>query len=425
MSTFVVYPGSLAGTVRAISSKSDAHRNLICAAFADGSTVFDPFTPSNDIDATMDCLTALGASFAKQEDGGVTVIPGRPSARTLLDCGESGSTLRFLLPVTAALGSGASFTGRGRLPQRRIAPLLDVIAAHGCTLSADRLPLTVAGRLTPGAYEIVGNESSQYISGLLFAAPLTGGRCHIRVNGPISSKGYVDMTLHTLRQFGVTVQETGYGFEVPGGQHYISPGRASLEGDWSNAAFFLVAGALGTGVTVTGLNADSMQRDREIAGSLARFGAHVTVADGAVTVAPGNLTGQRIDVDQIPDLLPVLSVLACAAQGETVLYNAARLRDKESDRLSSVAGMLRSLGGSVREEPDRLHIVGGGYLRGGAVDGAGDHRIVMAAAIAAALCRTPVTIHGAEAVSKSYPGFFHDYDALGGTHHVVTVRESD
>lgn len=147
MSTFVVYPGSLAGTVRAISSKSDAHRNLICAAFADGSTVFDPFTPSNDIDATMDCLTALGASFAKQEDGGVTVIPGRPSARTLLDCGESGSTLRFLLPVTAALGSGASFTGRGRLPQRRIAPLLDVIAAHGCTLSADRLPLTVADAL--------------------------------------------------------------------------------------------------------------------------------------------------------------------------------------------------------------------------------------------------------------------------------------
>lgn len=426
MSAVTVAPRALSGAVRAISSKSDAHRNLICAALAAEPTAFDPFTPSNDIDATMDCLAALGASFAKRPDDGVTVTPGETARAPMLDCGESGSTLRFLLPVAAALDCGATFTGHGRLPERRIAPLLEALAAHGCTPSAARLPLTLAGRLTPGVYEIVGNESSQYISGLLFALPLTGGDCSIRVTGPLSSRGYVDMTLRTVRRFGITVLETARGFEIPGGQRYRSPGHAALEGDWSNAAFFLASGALGapgTSVAVTGLDADSVQRDREIAACLARFGACVMASDGGVRIAPGRLTGQRIDVDQIPDLLPVLAVLACAAEGETVLFNAARLRDKESDRLASTAAMLRALGGDVREEPDALRIMGAGRLKGGAVDGAGDHRIVMAAAVAAAICKTPVTIYGAEAVWKSYPGFFEAYGALGGSCDGVTIWE--
>ncbi len=423
MSTVTIAPGALSGAVRAISSKSDAHRNLICAALAAGPTGFDPFTPSDDIDATMACLTALGASLGKRPDGGVTVTPGTAARAPMLDCGESGSTLRFLLPVAAALGCGASFTGHGRLPERRVAPLLEALAAHGCTPSASRLPFTLAGRLTPGDYEIVGNESSQYISGLLFALPLTGGDCRIHIVGPLSSRGYVDMTLRTVRRFGITVHETGAGFEIPGGQRYRSPGRAALEGDWSNAAFFLAAGALGSAVTVMGLRGASIQRDREIMTCLSRFGACVTEKNGSVTAAPGQLAGQRIDVDQIPDLLPVLAVLACAAEGETVLTNAARLRDKESDRLAATSAMLTALGGRVTEMPDELRITGMGRLAGGLVDGAGDHRIVMAAAVAAAICRGPVTIRGAEAVRKSYPGFFEDYCALGGTCDGVTIRK--
>lgn len=417
MSTVTVMPGALSGTVRAISSKSDAHRNLICAALAAEKTTFAPFTPSDDIDATMSCLAALGTAFSKTPDGGVTVSPEELRHAPVLDCGESGSTLRFLLPVAAALGCDATFTGHGRLPQRRIAPLLDALITHGCIPSAEHLPLVLTGRLTPGRYEIVGNESSQYISGLLFALPLTGGNCRIQIVGPLSSRGYVDMTLRTVRQFGIAVQETESGYEIPGEQQYHSPGCAALEGDWSNAAFFLAAGALGTPempVTVTGLSKDSVQRDREMVACLKQFGARVTETKESVTVVSGHLTGQRIDVDQVPDLLPVLSVLACAATGETVLYNAARLRDKESDRLSSTAAMLRALGGQVREETDALCISGTGRLRGGTVDGAGDHRIVMSAAIAAAICDAPVTIRGAEAVSKSYPGFFEDVKMLGG-----------
>ena len=421
MSTVTIAPGAPGGTIRAISSKSDAHRNLICAALADKPTVFAPFTPSNDIDATKSCLAALGTSFLRTQDGGVTVTPGKTPDSPSLDCGESGSTLRFLLPVAAALGCGAVFTGHGRLPERRVSALLDAMRQNGCTPSAEHLPISLSGRLTPGEYAIIGNESSQYISGLLFALPLTGGDCHIRIIGPCSSRGYIEMTLRTVRRFGITVQEPETGFLVPGGQRYRSPGNAVLEGDWSNAAFFLAAGALGKTVTVTGLDAATAQRDCEIAPLLARFGAQITQQDGCVTVSPGHLAAQRIDVDQIPDLLPILAVTACAAEGETVLYNAARLRDKESDRLTTTAALLTALGGSVQEEPDALRIRGVGRLKGGTVDGAGDHRIVMAAAVAAAISEASVTIHGAEAVRKSYPGFFEDLKALGGNCDGVTV----
>lgn len=422
MSTITIAPGALSGIVHAISSKSDAHRNLICAALADAPTQFAPYTPSDDIAATTACLTALGAGFAARADGGVTVTPGTCPAHTTLDCGESGSTLRFLLPVAAALGGTHDFVGHGRLPERRIAPLLEAIAAHGGKISAEHLPLTISGKLMPGDYTIVGNESSQYISGLLFALPLTGGDCTLTILGELSSRGYVDMTLRTLQNFGIIVHETETGFAIPGGQRYRSPGTTQLEGDWSNAAFHLAAGAIGQLVTVTGLNMLAAQRDREIADILARFGAAVTIESDYITVAPGTLTAQRIDVDQIPDLLPILAVVACAATGDTVLYNAARLRDKESDRLATTAAMITALGGRVTELPDALTIHGTGCLTGGTVDGAGDHRIVMAAAVAAGICRESVVIRGAEAVNKSYPGYFADHCKLGGVLDGVTVR---
>lgn len=420
MSMLTILPHRLSGTVQAVSSKSAAHRAFICAALSDRPTAFASFVTNADIDATMACLTALGAAICPQDGGGCTLIPGEKTGIPQLDCGESGSTLRFLLPVAAVLG-GASFFGHGRLPERKITPILEVLRAHGAEISSDSLPLTVTGRLVPGDYTLPGNVSSQYFSGLLFALPLLPGDSRIHVEGVLSSEGYIDLTRDTLSRFGVVTHRTEDGFLVPGNQRYTPPADVAIEGDWSGAAFYLAAGAIGAPVTVTGLRMDSAQRDREIAEILAAFGAQVEKSGDAVTVSPGALTGQVIDVDQIPDLFPILSILALAAQGETRLINAARLRDKESDRIAASAAMIRALGGQAEELPDELRIFGTGSLAGGTVDGAGDHRIVMSAAIASLLCREPVTIHGAEAVTKSYPGFFSDFQNLGGITHGITL----
>lgn len=420
MSTLSITPGRLCGTLPAVSSKSAAHRAFICAALSDTPTTFDPFVSNADIDATMACLRALGATITGDAKHGCILTPGKPTGLPHLDCGESGSTLRFLLPVAAVLG-GASFTGHGRLPQRQVTPILDALRAHGTSVSGDSLPLTVTGCPTPGDYTLPGNASSQYFSGLLFALPLLPGDSRIHVEGPLSSEGYIDLTRDTLARFGIVTHRTADGFHIPGNQRYTPPTGVAIEGDWSGAAFYLAAGAISAPVTVTGLRPDSAQRDRGIAELLAAFGAKVEKSGDAVTVSPGPLTGQTIDVDQIPDLFPILGVLACAAHGETRLMNAARLRDKESDRIATTAAMIRALGGQAEEYPDELRITGTGHLTGGTVDGAGDHRIVMSAAIASLICGVPVTIDGAEAVTKSYPGFFTDFQNLGGITHGITL----
>ncbi|MGI6005094.1 MAG: 3-phosphoshikimate 1-carboxyvinyltransferase [Christensenellales bacterium] len=416
-------PSKLQGTLPAIPSKSDAHRALICAALSDGPTRLQmPDWPAQDIQATIRCLEALGARI--ERTGGVLLIKpiDQPREMPVLDCGESGSTLRFLLPVAAALGRGALVTGSGRLPRRPMAPLLKSLRAGGVKIEGDALPLRLEGRLTSGIYQLPGDVSSQFVSGLLFALPVLPEGGTVLVSEKLQSAAYVDMTLETLARFSVQVKKLPDGYRVMPAQRYLTPGTYKVEGDWSNMAFFLCAGALSGPVTCTGLPKDCLQADRAVARLLARFGARVTQEESRITVSPGTLRAIKADLSQIPDLAPPLAVVASAARGRTLLFGAGRLRMKESDRLRTVTAMLRALGADVTEGPDTLTITGRPELSGGPVDAAGDHRIAMAAAIAASRCAGETVLEGTEAVEKSYPSFYNDYSLLGGKCHVVNHR---
>ena len=411
-------PTKLCGTIPAIASKSNAHRLLILAALCRGETRLIMKQRSEDIDATVACLRALGAKIALVPDGVFVHGIERVNEYPLLDCSESGSTFRFLLPVATALCEHVRFTGSGRLPDRPIGELLTVLQAHGVAFSAERLPFQTTGKLTGGRFSLPGNVSSQYLTGLLLAQPLLAEPSTISLTTKLESAAYVDITLHALRRFGVSVLVADESYRIPGGQTIHSAGELRVDGDWSNAAFFLVAGAIGAPVRLTGLNLNSPQGDKAILDALLAFGASLKATAKAIFVSPAPLFGCEIDVGETPDLLPILAVLGACANGETRLVNAARLRLKESDRLASVSAMLRALGASVEERADSL-IVTGGKLTGGTVDSCKDHRIAMSAAIASIRCRGEVTILGADAVNKSYPAFFEDFNRLGGRAHVV------
>jgi len=417
------------GTVAAIPSKSHVHRLLICAALADGPAVIRCPLTSKDIDATVRCLTALGAGIRRVgELFHVTPIPyGNTGflakAGAAADCGESGSTMRFLLPVVCALGRGGALLGHGRLPERPLSPLYEELVAHGARLApAGTNPLTVEGVLTPGAYRLDGSVSSQFISGLLFALPLLNGPSTLEITGKLESAPYITLTLRSLEAFGVHwIRESDMFFRIEP-TRYRSPGQADAEGDWSNSAFWLTAGALSAeGITVTGLSLASVQGDRAVLEILRQMGANIQYAENGFTVRGGQLHGTEIDGSQIPDLVPILAIAAAAAQGETRITGIGRLRLKESDRIESVAEMLTRLGcHGVQTGPDWLSVAGGG-LRGGRVDSWNDHRIVMAAAIAAAVCPEDVTIVGTEAADKSYPTFFADLDRLTGRGYICSA----
>lgn len=413
-----ISPAPLGGTVSAIASKSDAHRLLILAALSRGETKLLMEQRSEDIDATISCLRALGATIEILPDGVFVGGIERVNENPLLDCGESGSTFRFMLPVACALSERVRFTGSGRLPERPIGELMRVMQAHGVAFSAERLPFETTGRLTGGDFSLPGNVSSQYLTGLLLALPTLDEDSTISLTTRLESAAYVDITQHALRRFGVQVRAENGVYAVSGGQAIQSPGTLRVDGDWSNAAFFLAAGALGNPVTMTGLNLESPQGDKAIVTALRTFGAQVEATADEVTVSPAQLAGCTIDVGETPDLLPILAVLGACAEGETRLVNAARLRLKESDRLASVSAMLRALGGAVEELPDAL-VITGGTLVGGTVDSCRDHRIAMSAAIASIRCTREVTILGADAVNKSYPAFYQDFNHLGGHADVV------
>lgn len=417
-----ITPSPLRGTIRAVASKSDAHRCLICAALCDAPTEVTIRELNRDIEATMNCLRALGASFSQGKKGvwRVQPIAQNPSC-SVLNCGESGSTLRFLLPVAAALCENTRVEGAGRLPQRPLSPLREELEARGCTFDAAQLPFNVRGCLSAGRFTLPGNISSQYITGLLFALPLLADDSDIILTTPLESAGYVSMTLRTLARFNIeiTTLPNGGGYHIKGGQRYCSPGKIAAEGDWSNAAFWLVAGAMRSPVTVTALNTDTAQGDSEIVPILQRFGARTETNGSHATVLPDTLNGVTIDAAEIPDLVPVLSVMACAAVGTTRIINAGRLRIKESDRLQTIAESLNALGGRVSELPDGLIIEGTGGLRGGVVNSFNDHRIAMAMSIAATICNEDVIIQDAAAVEKSYPMFFEDFKRLGGKADVI------
>lgn len=408
--------GPLSGSVAAPPSKSDAHRCLLLAALADGPTKLCIGGSSIDIDVTIRCLEALGTRIQREGDTiVVTPVPFRSGA--ILNCGESGSTLRFLTPVVAACCGDTVLTGEGRLPERPMDELLACLYQNGARFTGEKLPLTMHGGLKPGVFTLPGHTSSQYVSGLLMALPLLKGDSVIRLTSKLESSGYVDMTRSTMRKFCVNSTETPDGYEVAGRQVYHAQDRLFVEGDWSGAAFYLAAGAIDGAVTLTGLRMDSLQKDKQIVALLEGFGAAITRQSGGICVQPAMLHGQDIDVSDIPDLAPILAVVGAFAHGVTRLTNASRLRLKESDRLSSIHTMLRSLGGVVEELPDALIIHGTGALRGGTVDSFADHRIAMAAAVAASNCAQGATITGAECCAKSYPTFFEDFVRLGGIAH--------
>ena len=411
-----IIPGARTGRVRIPASKSQAHRLLICAALGEEKTEVVCDGISADIAATAKCLSALGAKIEEMETGFlVSPIKKVPEGRCDLYCGESGSTLRFLLPIVGALGAQAVFHREGRLPQRPLAPLDSVLKEHGMTLREDGDLLYCSGQLIGGNYTIAGNVSSQYISGLLMALPLLIRDSLLMVSGPLESAAYVAMTEDALQLSKLTIPKMGAMWAIPGQQRCHLPKRTVVEGDWSNTAFFLCMGALSdAGIAVSGLDPASAQGDRAVIDILRQFGAEVQTGADFAAVNRGHLRAITIDAAPIPDLIPVLSVVAALCEGKTKIVNAARLRLKESDRLTTTAAMLASLGADVQELPDGLIIHGKPQLSGGTVDACNDHRIAMAAATAACACERPVTVLQAQCVEKSYPRFWEDFEALKG-----------
>ncbi len=411
-----VRPSAVTGTVRAIHSKSFAHRQLICAALAESETKISCKVISEDIRATMRCLMALGASIGFK-DGIISVIPvTSPKRGAMLDCGESGSTYRFLAPVAAAFGAEPTFLLRGRLAERPMGPLWEALERGGITIEGKGSErVSFSGRLTAREFEIPGDVSSQFISGLLMALPLLEKNSRIIIVGPVESGGYINMTLDVLETFSLKTQAKEGSIEIPGTGKFISPGSIATEGDWSNSAFWLCgAAACGGSLTCEDLNTNSCQGDRAITRVLMEMGAKVICEENTVRVNAGTLKPARIDASDIPDLVPPIALMACAAEGETEIFNAGRLRLKESDRLYTVADTLRRLGAEIYEESSSLRIIGGRPLAGGEVNSHGDHRIAMMAALASVISLNDIVISGAESVAKSYPGFFGDLAALGG-----------
>lgn len=378
-----IHPRSLRGKITVIPSKSQAHRLLICAAFADCPTQLLCPETNRDIEATADCLRALGAQITKT-DCGYTVFPIKDAPQVAqLNCCESGSTLRFMLPIVGALGVDATIRMEGRLPQRPLSPLQEEMERMGCHLEHPTVnTIRCSGKLQPGNYRIDGSVSSQFITGLLFALPLIPGQTSLEITGKVESRPYIEMTKCALKLFNAP--------------NFSSPGYVTVEGDWSNGAFFLAANALGSELSISGLDPDSVQGDRAVADLLP------ALANGAPTISAAD----------IPDLVPILSIVAATNHG-AVFTDIQRLRLKESDRVASVIAMITALGGKAKADESTLTVYGTG-LHGGIVDSCNDHRIAMSAAIAATVCSNPVTILGAQSVSKSYPRFWEEYRRLGG-----------
>ena len=390
-------PRPLRGEIAALPSKSQAHRALICAALAKGKTRIVCGQTGQDVEATVRCLRALGAEI--EYDGtAYTVAPiAAPAQDAVPDVGESGSTLRFLLPVACALGVNTEFVLHGRLAKRPLEPLWSELQRHGAVLERGENTIRAGGKLAGKDFSLAANVSSQFLSGILFALCVMGGGS-LHLETALESAPYFDMTCDALERFGAELIKEETLIRLASGSMQ-SPGELAVEGDWSNAAFWLCADRIGgSRLTVTGLDPASRQGDR----------AAPACIDA---ICAGNAV---IDCGQIPDLVPPLAALAAFCPGRTVFAGAARLRLKESDRIESVVQMLKSLGAEAGALPDGLWVEGRRCLPGGTVDACGDHRIAMAAAICAPGCEGPVTIRGAEATEKSYAGFWKDYVNLGG-----------
>ena len=401
MKSITIYPSALNGTIAAIPSKSEAQRSIICAALASlggGRSEINGLTGrgelSDDIKAAIRCICTLTNARIERIGQTVALRPrgGEESCKDILDVGESAAVLRFLIPISIALKGGAVFKVGSMLRRR---PLDEYLSSLRAAHTWEKDYLIVKGRLKPGEYNLRGDISSQNLSGLLMASPLLDGYSAINIIGPVSSYPYVELTISIMAHFGVKVERSGSIYSIDRNQAY-RPAQFSVGGDWSYAAFFIAANAMGGAVNMTGLDCGSLQADRAISSLIDK---------------------DKVDVDNTPDLFPALASAACAKKSDTVLYNAARLRSKESDRLSAMAVELKKLGADIDEETDRVIIKGKGELRGGDVDSHGDHRVAMALAIATCICCSPTRLYGYDAVKKSAPAFFADFKRLGGVIH--------
>ena len=411
-----ILPGMRFGDVRIPSSKSIMHRLLICAALGQKKMTIRYDGLSRDIRATADCLNALGADIrAGEKELRITPIAKqKQTEKAFLPAGESGSTLRFLIPLAGALGRQADFHMEGRLSERPLAPFDQLLREHGMSLRREGQILHCEGQLDGGMFRLPGNISSQYFSGLLMALPILSGESRLQTEGEMESAAYVRLTEEVLHMADVRfVRENKSTWTISGCQTPYLPQTVRAEGDWSNAAFFLCAAALSeTGIRVSGLNPSSVQGDRQILQILREFGAEIMTDQDCITVRQGTRCPLSIDAMAIPDLVPVLAILCCGAEGTSRITGASRLRWKESDRLKATTALIHSLGGEAEELPDGIIVHGNGRLSGGKIDAFNDHRIAMSAAVAAVLCSEPVIVPKAECVEKSYPAFWRDFEKL-------------
>ena len=417
-----IVPVPLRGKIKVPASKSELHRLLICAAFSDRPVLIyaAPGYLSDDIQATIGCLESLGARIGTAEKA-IAVIPaeGR-KGKAVLECHESGSTLRMLLPAAAAVCGSLEVSGTGSLPGRPVEDLLKVMKEHGTSFTRHTVPFKTEGILKGGRFTVRGDITSQYLSGLLLAAPLMDGGAEIKLSSPLVSAGYAELTIDVMRRFGMEVSAEGSTWSCRQGG-YVSPDRERAGGDWSAAAAFMAMAAAGKGcdITLEGLDSGSLQPDRKMLDILRDAGADIDTGTDSVRVRSSQLKAFSADASEVPDLIPVLSAMACAAEGKSVFRGCGRLRYKESDRMAVMAGILSEMGASVSSDGDTLMVETAQDARSCGADPRGDHRIVMAAAAAAYAFSVPVTVRNAEAVTKSYPGLFRDLRSLGGEADVI------
>ncbi|MBQ4156070.1 MAG: 3-phosphoshikimate 1-carboxyvinyltransferase [Clostridia bacterium] len=408
----IIEKSTLKGKISAISSKSHAHRALICASLSDNESVIRCDNISKDIQATVNCLNDLGADITYLNNNFYVKPIDVSKSKDKIDCGESGSTLRFLLPIICALGLKVSIKTHGRLSQRPLYPLDRELNKNGCVIQVNDDIISVSGKLKASEFLIEGNVSSQFISGLLFALPLIDGKSKIFIKEKFESYSYVLLTLDVLKKYGITYKFENNSFELINSKYNSCD--CVIEGDWSNAAFWLCAGAmLNDGLTVENLAINSVQGDKKIIDILSCFGAKIETNGNSVHISKSKFKGIVVDASDIPDLVPIICVLACCVDGNTTITNAQRLRLKESDRIKSVVNMISSFGGIAQETEDGL-IISGCKLKGGVVNSYNDHRIAMSAAIASIICEKNIEIIDAESVEKSYPMFYNDFKKLNG-----------
>lgn len=421
MGNYKIYNKKLDGCVNIPPSKSMAHRAVICASLAEGESIIENIDLSDDIISTINGMKEFGADIKIDKDKliikGITNLNREFKGNRIIDCNESGSTLRFLIPIGCLFSSENNFIGRGNLGKRPLDTFYDIFNLQGIKYSfnSEKLDLKVLGKLNPSEFNVPGNISSQFITGLLFALPLLDGDSKIIIKTETESKGYIDLTLKALKDFGIEIINKDYKeFIIKGNQKY-KPRNYRVEGDYSSGTFFLCADAIGNNVLCKDLLKDSLQGDKGVIDVLTKMGVEFNITNNEVIGKAAKTKGIIIDASSIPDAIPALSVVACLSEGKTEIINAKRLRIKECDRLSAIVKELKKLGGNLEEKEDSIIIYGIEEFQGGSIVWSHrDHRIAMMLSIAGTRCKNPIIIEDIECVSKSYPKFFEDFKALGG-----------